>query len=107
MHEAKSVSQLVYRRQLMGSSYAGTMMPPAPNKKLTKCIIAHSTPPPPPFTPQVGTKVRVVGAELVSGRAAEPLDAARTALIKLSFNGVSPVPWDTKLGPAAAGETLR
>lgn len=55
---------------------------------------------------QVGQKVRVVGAELRSDRAAEPLEAARTALLRVSFNGVSPAPWDAKLGPVP-GETLR
>jgi hypothetical protein len=56
---------------------------------------------------QVGSKVRVVGAELRSDRAAEPLDAARTALLRLSFNGLSPAAWDAKLGPVPTGETLR
>lgn len=51
--------------------------------------------------------MRVVGGELRSDRAAEPLEAARTALLKVGFNGISPAPWDTKLGPDTAGDTLR
>lgn len=60
-----------------------------------------------PTAVQVGQKVRVVGAELRSDRAAEPLDAARTALLKVAYNSISPAPWDAKLGPVPAGETLR
>lgn len=49
----------------------------------------------------------MVGAELRSDRAAEPLDAARTALLRVNYNSISPAPWDAKLGPVPAGETLR
>eukprot|EP00775_Hariotina_reticulata_P009618 gene9618-9779_t len=55
----------------------------------------------------VGVKLRVVGAELSSDRAAEPLEAARWATVKLCYNGVSPEPWDAKLGPVPLGQNLR
>jgi len=56
---------------------------------------------------QVGVKLRVVGAELNSDRAAEPLEAARWATLKLCYNGVSPEAWDAKLGPVSLGQNLR
>jgi hypothetical protein len=52
-------------------------------------------------------KLRVVGAELRSDRPAEPLEAARWAMLLLAYNSVSPVAWDTKLGPVKLGHTLR
>jgi hypothetical protein len=56
---------------------------------------------------QVGMKLRVCGADLRSDRPAEPLEAARWAILRLAYNGVSPVAWDTKLGPVNGGATLR
>lgn len=56
---------------------------------------------------QVGIKLRVVGCELKSDRPADPLEAVRWALLLLTYNSVSPVAWDTKLGPVQAGHTLR
>ncbi len=38
------------------------------------------------------------GAELQSPGPGEPLEACRTALLRLHHNGVSPAPWDAKLG---------
>jgi hypothetical protein len=61
----------------------------------------------PVLNAQVGSKLRVVGAELKSDRPAEPLEAARWALLLLSYNCVSPAAWDTKLGLVKAGHTLR
>jgi hypothetical protein len=52
-------------------------------------------------------KLRVCGADLRSDRPAEPLEAARWAILRLAYNGISPVPWDTKLGPVKGGATLR
>ena len=45
-----------------------------------------------------GSKLRVIGAELISSGPGDPLSAARSALLKLHANGVHPVHSNTKLG---------
>jgi hypothetical protein len=53
-------------------------------------------------------KLRVCGAELASSRPTDPLDpSARTACLRLSYNGTSPASWDAKLGLDPMGATLR
>lgn len=42
--------------------------------------------------------MRVSGAELQSPGPGDPLEACRTALLRLHYNGVSPALWDAKLG---------
>lgn len=49
---------------------------------------------------QVGSKLRVCGAELQSERPGEPLDPATRAgsALRLYYNGCSPAAWDARLG---------
>ena len=62
----------------------------------------------PMYVLQVGMKLRICGAELASSRPIDPLDpSARTACLRLSYNGTSPAAWDAKLGLDPMGATLR
>lgn len=56
---------------------------------------------------QVGCKLRVCCAELVSSRPDDPLEAARSALLRLHYNGCSPVHWAERLGRASVPYTIR
>lgn len=51
--------------------------------------------------------MRVCCADLATGRPDEPLEAARAAMLRVHYNGTSPVPWDERLGRAAVPYTIR
>lgn len=56
-----------------------------------------------PPRPQVGSKLRVCGAELASERPCDPLDGLTSgALLRLHYNGVCPAAWDARLGAQAS-----
>jgi hypothetical protein len=58
-------------------------------------------------TAQVGCKLRIAGAELLSPAPCEPLDeGAAAAALRLHYNGVSPAAWDARLGALHGPQAL-